>query len=147
MQLEGELATQALGEKLAKLCLPPLIIYLSGELGSGKTTFARGFIRSFGYTGSVKSPTFSLVETYTFGQVTLHHFDLYRLKDPFELEYLDMRDLSTEEEAICLIEWPQRGGEGVPKADLVFVFEYQNDYRDVEYHVKSTKGQSIIDQL
>ncbi len=147
MQLEGKVATQDLGAQVAKNCVPPLIIYLTGELGSGKTTFARGFIHSLGHTGTVKSPTFSLLETYSFKGVTLYHFDLYRLQDPHELEFLGIRDLSAEEDAICLIEWPQRGGEGVPKADLVFSFEHQGDSRRVEYHAESLQGQLIIGQL
>ena len=148
MQLEGELATQALGAQVAKhCCVPPLIIYLSGELGSGKTSFARGFIHALGHTGCVKSPTFSLVETYEFEGARLYHFDLYRLQDPHELEYIGIRDLAAEKDSICLIEWPQRGGEGVPKADIVFTFEHQGDCRNAGYHVNSPNGQSIINQL
>lgn len=147
MQLEGELATQDLGAQVAKLCVPPLIIYLTGELGSGKTTFARGFIHSLGHTGTVKSPTFSLVESYSFECVTLYHFDLYRLQSPHELEYLGVRDVSAEGDSICLIEWPQRGGHALPKPDIVFIFEHQGDTRNVEYHAETSKGQSIIAQL
>jgi tRNA threonylcarbamoyladenosine biosynthesis protein TsaE len=147
MKLVGESATQALGVKIANLCAPPLVIHLIGDLGSGKTTFARGFIQSFGHTGIVKSPTFSLLETYNFVGVNLYHYDLYRMKDPHELEYLGIRDLSAEVDAISLIEWPQRGGEGVPQADLVIGLEYQGDYREVGCHAKSMQGQAIIDQL
>lgn len=147
MQLAGELATQDLGAQVAKYCVPPLIIYLTGELGSGKTTFARGFIHALGHTGTVKSPTFSLVESYSLECVTLYHFDLYRLQDPHELEYLGIRDLSAEKDAICLIEWPQRGGNALPKPDLVFSFEHQGDTRNVDYYAESSTGQSIIAQL
>lgn len=147
MQLEDESATQAFGTRVAKLCKPPLIIYLSGELGAGKTTFARGFLRAFGYKGNVKSPTFSLLESYQFNHVRIYHFDLYRLSDPSELEFISIRDLSAEEDAICLIEWPNRGGDAVPKADLVFSFEHSNDHRAVEFRFESTQGQLIIDKI
>ncbi len=147
MQLIGPSATEALGAKVAKYCSPPVIIYLIGELGSGKTTFARGFIHSLGHTGNVKSPTFTLAETYNLNGVTLYHFDLYRLQDPTELEYLGIRDIAAEPDTICLIEWPQHGGEGVPKADLLFTFEHQGENRSASFQAKSSRGQSIISQL
>lgn len=147
MHLEDESATKAFGMRVAKLCEPPLIIYLSGELGAGKTTFARGFLRAFGYKGNVKSPTFSLVESYQFNHVRVYHFDLYRLNDPSELEFIGIRDLSAEPDAICLIEWPERGGDAAPNADLVFNFEHSNDHRVVEFRFESTQGQLIIDKI
>ena len=147
MQLIGESETEALGANVATQCQPPLIIFLIGELGSGKTTFARGFIRSLGHIGTVKSPTFALVETYDFESISLYHFDLYRLQDPVELEYLGLRDIAAEHDTICLIEWPQRGGDGVPKADLLFNFEHQGENRLVKISAKSIVGQSIISQL
>lgn len=147
MHLIGEGATEALGSKVAKHCQPPLIIYLIGELGSGKTTFARGFIRSLGHTGTVKSPTFALVETYHFEHITLYHFDLYRLQDPRELEYLGLRDIAAEQDTICLIEWPERGGVSVPQADFKIVLKHSGDNRDVNLHAESSQGQSIIGQL
>ena len=147
MHLIGESATEALGAKVAKHCQPPLIIYLIGELGTGKTTFARGFIRSFGHTGIVKSPTFALVETYHFEHITLYHFDLYRLEDPSELEYLGLRDIAAEQDTICLIEWPARGGLSVPQADLKIFLKHSDDYRDVECSAESPQGKLIIGQL
>ena len=147
MQLVGESATQSLGRQIAHHCQAPLIMYLMGELGSGKTTFARGFIRSFGHHGIVKSPTFSLLEAYHCQAVTLYHLDLYRVENPCELEYIGIRDFFAEQQAIGLIEWPQRGGDRIPKPDLVLTFIYQDDYREVEYCAESSKGQLIIDQL
>ncbi|MDH3607674.1 MAG: tRNA (adenosine(37)-N6)-threonylcarbamoyltransferase complex ATPase subunit type 1 TsaE [Gammaproteobacteria bacterium] len=145
--LVGEAATLELAAKLAPLCQPPLIIYLQGDLGSGKTTFARGFIHKLGHSGKVKSPTFTLVETYDLEQAHLYHFDLYRLKDPLELEYIGIRDLIGESDVMCLIEWPERGGSALPEADLVIRLEYQGDSRAVDYQANSTKGQMIIDKL
>ena len=147
MQLKGETATQTFGMRVAKHCAPPLVIYLVGDLGSGKTTFARGYIHEFGHIGTVKSPTFALVETYNFEKLTLYHFDLYRVKNSQELEYLGIRDVAGETDVICLIEWPERGGDAVPEADLVFTFEHQGDYRQVNFQAQSTQGQSIIDKL
>jgi len=147
IMLVGEAATLELAAKLAPLCQPPLIIYLQGDLGSGKTTFARGFIHKLGHSGKVKSPTFTLVETYDLEQAHLYHFDLYRLKDPLELEYIGIRDLIGESDVMCLIEWPERGGSALPEADLVIRLEYQGDSRAVDYQANSTKGQMIIDKL
>ena len=147
MELVGESATLEYAGKFASICKPPLIIYLQGDLGSGKTTFARGFISALGHTGNVKSPTFTLVETYELDGVRLFHFDLYRLKAPQELEYLGVRELEGEQDVICLIEWPEKGGEAVPTADLLIKLEYRGDSRSVECHAKSPKAQKIIDNL
>lgn len=145
--LVGEHATLKFAAKFAAHCKPPLVIHLQGDLGSGKTTFARGLIRAMGHSGSVKSPTFTLVEIYNLADIRLYHFDLYRLKDPLELEYIGIRDLAGEADVICLIEWPERGGEEVPLADLVINLEHQGDSRSVECQVISAKGHAIIDAL
>ena len=146
-QLVGETATLEYAGKFAARCQPPLIIHLQGDLGSGKTTFARGFISTLGHAGKVKSPTFTLVETYQLGGVRLFHFDLYRLKDPEELEYIGVRELEGEQDVICLIEWPEKGGKAVPTADLLINLEYCGDKRLVECHAKSPIGQKIIDNF
>lgn len=145
--LVGEAATLEFAAMFAVHCQPPLIVYLQGDLGAGKTTFARGFINKLGHKGMVKSPTFTLVETYDLEQARLYHFDLYRLKDPLELEYIGLRDLIGESDVICLIEWPERGGSELAAADLVVSLEYQGESRDVDYQANSTKGQMIIDRL
>jgi len=145
--LVGEAATLEFAAKLAAHCQPPLIIYLQGDLGAGKTTFARGFINKLGHSGKVKSPTFTLVETYGLEQAHLYHFDLYRLKEPLELEYIGLRDLIGGSDVMCLIEWPERGGSELPTADLVINLEYQEESRGVVCRANSTKGQMIIDKL
>ena len=145
--LVGESATVALATKFASLCQPPLVIYLQGDLGSGKTTFARGLITALGHSGNVKSPTFSLVEIYDLGEMRLYHFDLYRLKDPLELEYIGIRDLVGDKEVVCLIEWPERGGQEVPPADLIIQLEYQGELRKAAWYAESTQGQAIIEKL
>jgi len=146
-KLVGEAATLEIAAKFASQCAPPLIVYLQGDLGAGKTTFARGLITALGHTGTVKSPTFTLVETYHLNKVRLYHFDLYRLNDPQELEYIGLRELVGEDDIICLIEWPDKGGNEVPAADLVIQLEYQGDSRTLESYAETKKGQSIIDNL
>ena len=102
---------------------PPLLwaaVYLQGDLGAGKTTFTRGLLHGFGHRGTVKSPTYALVESYRLPQErVLHHFDLYRFADPSEWEDAGLDDLFADN-SICLIEWPLQGGEFVPAADYVF---------------------------
>ena len=147
IKLVGEIATVEYAAKFAKHCKPPLIIYLQGDLGSGKTTFARGLINALGHQGNVKSPTFTLVESYDLESTQLYHFDLYRLNDPLEMEYIGIRDLVNEQDAVCLIEWPDKGGEALPAADIQINLEYQSDSRNIECLAISAKGQAIIDKL
>ena len=113
--------TEALGAALArsKPSDPALkVVYLTGELGAGKTTLTRGFLRAVGVVGTVRSPTYTLVESYKVGATTYLHLDLYRLNEPSELENLGLRDWASPGH-LWLVEWPERGADRLPPADLV----------------------------
>ena len=117
--LADEAATLQLGQQWATGLEAPLIGYLNGDLGAGKTTLVRGILRGLGYTGAVKSPTYAIVESYPLARFTLHHFDLYRFTYPDEWVDAGLDELFTAK-SICLIEWPLQGGDWVPPADIVF---------------------------
>lgn len=115
--LTGETGTLAFGTALARAGLRRGTVHLAGELGTGKTTLVRGFLRAAGVTGTIRSPTFTLVEEYAFGETTVAHYDLYRLSDPEELEYLGLRDhLSAD--ALLFFEWPERAAAILPAPTL-----------------------------
>jgi len=112
--LADETETLALGEQLGRWITAPSVIYLSGELGAGKTTFSRGFLRGRGHTGSVKSPTYTIVEPYeALPHMPVFHLDLYRLGSAEELAYLGLEDYLARE-ALLLIEWPERALSHLP---------------------------------
>lgn len=152
--LADEKATIAFGQTLAKWCPSGLNIYLYGDLGAGKTTLVRGLIQSFLPGTKVKSPTYTLVEDYDVSQSEknpnalkhIYHFDLYRLADPEELEYIGGRDYFSED-AVSLIEWPQRGEGWLVEPDLEIMIKYQKDGRKVELLSHSDKGQSLVQNL
>jgi tRNA threonylcarbamoyladenosine biosynthesis protein TsaE len=117
LTLPDEAATLALGAALARALAPGLVIWLEGDLGSGKTTLVRGVLRGLGYAGNVKSPTFTLVELYVISSLNLHHFDFYRFSQPEE--YLDAGlDEYFQDGAVCLVEWPDKAGDFLAPADL-----------------------------
>ncbi len=115
-------ATEHLGGRLATVLRPPAILYLRGQLGAGKTTLVRGILRGLGVQGTCKSPTYTLVEPYDLPCGPVFHFDLYRLQDPEELEFIGLRDY-VGQEAICLFEWPERAPTMLPPADLDIMLE------------------------
>lgn len=135
-------AMEALGACLARCVQEDVIIFLRGPLGAGKTTLVRGFLRACGYQGPVKSPTYTLVESYTTTTHDIHHFDLYRLGDAEELEYMGIRDFLGGG-AVCLVEWPEQGAGVLPDADLELELAYAGAGREATLKVLSPKGDRI----
>ena len=139
--LEGEPAMLAFGARMAEVTQGGGLIFLEGDLGAGKTTFSRGLIRGLGHVGAVKSPTFTLVEPYEIGTIKAFHFDLYRLVEPEEIEYLGSRDYF-EEDALCLIEWPRQGAGFLPKPDLTITISPQAAGRLLKLSPQGSRGES-----
>jgi len=126
------------------------VIFLDGDLGTGKTTLVRGFLQSLGFKGNVKSPTYTLVEPYLIDNQQIYHFDLYRLGTPDELEYAGGRDYF-DGQSICLIEWPERAEGYLPVADVLIQLSYQNLAGEQGRHcilsANTDKGQDILQSL
>lgn len=145
-RLADEAATVALGKRIGEVLGGGLVVYLEGELGVGKTTFCRGVLRAMGFDGAVKSPTYTLVEPYEQGDRSVYHFDLYRLRDPEELEFMGIRDYFREK-SVCLVEWPLRGLGVLPTADIVVAIEPEGSGRRARVVGASVKGKRVLEML
>jgi tRNA threonylcarbamoyladenosine biosynthesis protein TsaE len=145
--LQDEKQMQLLAAKFAKFISKSNLIYLSGDLGAGKTTFVRYVLNSLGVYQSIKSPTYTLVEQYETKDYFIYHFDLYRISDPNELIFMGFYDY-LDKDAICFIEWPEKGKDVLPEEDLNILFSYaQNNSRIVKFESKSEVGKQIINLL
>lgn len=145
-----DLPDEASVGELARRFLPtlqaPLVIYLQGDLGTGKTTFARALIHALGYRGRVKSPSYGLLESYLAGGFNILHLDLYRIESPAELDYLAIRDLF-DSNSILLIEWPEKGAGFLPPADLELGFGDAGERRYVRFNAQSEAGRVVARAL
>lgn len=147
--LPDESATVALGEALGALARRQpagLTLFLAGDLGAGKTTLTRGFLRAFGHAGAVKSPTYTLVEVYTPSERTVCHFDLYRLGEPEELEYMGIRDYFVPGN-LCLVEWPERGAGFLPVPDLQVKVSLDGSGRRAGLVARTSAGEQLLAAL
>jgi len=146
--LDGPDATEAAGQKLAAAMratgVDELIVYLVGDLGAGKTTFARGFLRGWGHLDRVPSPTYTLVEPYESEGARIYHIDLYRLNDAAEVDHLGIAELPGSG-VVLLIEWPERAAGRLPAPDLRISLEVvANDRRAIEITAPSGAGQRLL---
>jgi tRNA threonylcarbamoyladenosine biosynthesis protein TsaE len=144
--VEGEAQQELVGGCLALNCKPPFIVYLEGDLGTGKTTLVRGFLRQLGYHGRVKSPTYTLLEPYDLSGQYYYHLDLYRLSDPRELDYLGIEDLLNSD-ALLLIEWPERGAGVLPQADMLIHFTHRDQARALIFNAVTERSISCLPAL
>jgi tRNA threonylcarbamoyladenosine biosynthesis protein TsaE len=138
--------TEQFAESLARRLprgAPPFVIYLRGDLGAGKTVFARSVLRTLGVAGRIKSPTYTLLEPYPLGDSTYLHIDLYRLRDPAEVETLALRDY-LDAGSIWLIEWPERAPTELPEPDLEIRLEYAIQHRVIHVRATSDAGVAVV---
>lgn len=143
INLPDLVAMTKFGLVLAKALEKGAIIFLLGDLGAGKTTLTREVLRALGHNGTTKSPTYTLVESYQLPQLVIQHFDLYRIVDPEELEFMGIRDY-IDGNAVCIFEWPQKGGEHLPAADLDIMLEISGGGRKAKIFAKTPKGEQIL---
>ena len=146
MLIENENRMRELGARLITACDRGGVITLSGELGSGKTTLVRGALQAAGVTGGIRSPTYTLVEIYPLERFTVAHFDLYRLGDAEELEYLGYRDYLNPG-TLCFIEWPERAAGYLQDIDVEIRLEYDPAGRRARLSGHSDYGRGLLDRL
>jgi tRNA threonylcarbamoyladenosine biosynthesis protein TsaE len=145
-ELNREKEMLELGARLAHLLHGEGVLHISGDLGAGKTTLCRGLLRAMGHSGAVKSPTFTLVEPYQFSESEVYHFDLYRLGDPGELEYIGIDEYFGDNK-LCLIEWPEKAIGYLPQHDLEIAIDVLGEKRIIGIRANSQCGEKICTQL
>lgn len=146
---EGDEAMVVLGGQLAeamKLESALVTMFLQGDLGAGKTTLSRGIVQGFGHKGAVKSPTYTLLEPYELTEKNVYHFDLYRLTDPEEIEYLGVRECF-QDGAVCLVEWPEKGDGFLPEVDIDVQINITEVGRELVLKACTVRGERILEVL
>lgn len=143
---ESEESMSVFASALYKALEKQGVVFFQGDLGLGKTTLCRGVIQAAGHVGNVKSPTYTLVEPYENIETTIYHFDLYRLSDPEELEYLGIRDYFSSS-SLCLIEWPDKGAGFLPKPDLEVRLSLHKEGRLLSYQGLTKRGDKAVQFL
>ena len=146
VNLVDESASVKLAAVLAGALVTPLVLTFSGDIGAGKTTFIRAMLRALGVKTAIKSPTFSLVESYSCGEWLINHFDLYRIHDETELEYIGFRDYFLNN-AVCCIEWPERAMQSLGFVDLNFKFAINGGGRLLSLQASSSAGELLLSYL
>jgi tRNA threonylcarbamoyladenosine biosynthesis protein TsaE len=146
VNLPTEQASVAIAQQVAAYLKSPAILTFSGEIGAGKTTFIRAMLRALGVRSNIKSPTFSLVESYQGLYLPIHHFDLYRIHDESELDYIGFRDYF-KNNAICCIEWPEQAPHYLAKPDVRFAFTIKGEGREMQVQAFSERGHEILSCL
>lgn len=146
LDLPDEKASVSFASRLASCLSPSLIMTFSGDLGAGKTTIIRAMLKCLGVQSAIKSPTFSLVESYVCHDLLVHHFDLYRIHHEEELDYLGFRDYFVPG-SICCIEWAENAGKALPNIDIRFKLNMKGAGREVQIMALSTAGKEILARL
>lgn len=145
--LPDEAATVAAGSAVGQALNPGTVVFLTGEMGAGKTTFTRGALRALGHAGSVKSPTYTLCEPYDLADAgQLCHLDLYRLSNPEELEFLGIRDLVASG-AMFFIEWPAKGEGWLPESDLQVALKESHNGREMKIAALTAEGEGVLTRI
>jgi tRNA threonylcarbamoyladenosine biosynthesis protein TsaE len=146
LKLPDAAATLSLGEALAAGVAPGRVLFISGDLGAGKTTLVRGLLRGLGYTGRAKSPSYALVEPYTFSSIDLYHFDFYRFKDRSEWLNSGFREYFSPG-SVCVVEWPEKAGDLLSPPDLEIRLEFDGEARRARLEARTKAGEAWLSSL
>jgi tRNA threonylcarbamoyladenosine biosynthesis protein TsaE len=144
--LENENETAQFGLKMALALVPGLVLTLHGDLGAGKTALVRAILRALGFQGKVKSPTYTLVESYVISSLNLYHFDLYRFADPHEWEGSGFREYFNPA-TVCMVEWPEKAAGFLPGADIEIELDIRGEGREITLQALTEAGEQCLNRL